>query len=343
MNKLRTPSMHATTQSPHSFSRNSNCLRRAFSLLELLTVIAIVGALIAILIPGLTASREQAKAARCSASMKNIGYATMTYAADNRELLPPAAIDWHPSQVEFMRRTGTHYCDLPVNYGWAELLYEHMYPGAVVADVEEFAPGMWSNFPAQRNYKDKYGKVFNCPSAVNQESHAGHFRIYLPGWVSSALVLDEESRVERYKKLRIWGDSMRTTDLKPKAVLMGDAAEDSRSGDYEGMPLSVSCDSPRSCPSVWETSWINVFWVPNDVIVGGANPAVDLCGESGSSARFSHRHRDGANFLFGDLHVERSTELRHQLSCDFDLNGVPDAPSALSSKISGCEPRNDRP
>jgi len=62
--------------------------RSAFTLIELLTVIAIIGVLAAILIPVVGKIRESARAAQCVSNLRSIGQAVFTYAGDNRDTLP---------------------------------------------------------------------------------------------------------------------------------------------------------------------------------------------------------------------------------------------------------------
>lgn len=61
----------------------------AFTLLELLTVIAILGMLMSILIPSLSAARRHAKANVCLSNLKGIGTGFVVYLNENEDQFPP--------------------------------------------------------------------------------------------------------------------------------------------------------------------------------------------------------------------------------------------------------------
>ena len=63
-----------------------------FTLIELLVVIAIIALLLAILMPALQRVKDQAKATRCLANLKQIGLAMHAYAGDYDYLLPLAEL-----------------------------------------------------------------------------------------------------------------------------------------------------------------------------------------------------------------------------------------------------------
>ncbi|MCG3126988.1 MAG: hypothetical protein CHACPFDD_01844 [Phycisphaerae bacterium] len=67
--------------------------RRAFTLIELLVVVAIIAVLISILLPSLSAAREQAKESVCKSGMRQLGIAFVSYSADNRDFLCSGAFD----------------------------------------------------------------------------------------------------------------------------------------------------------------------------------------------------------------------------------------------------------
>ena len=66
---------------------------KGFTLIELLVVIAIIAILAAILFPVFQKVRENARAAKCSSNLKQLGIATIQYQQDYDESYPDG---WHP-------------------------------------------------------------------------------------------------------------------------------------------------------------------------------------------------------------------------------------------------------
>jgi len=64
--------------------------RRAFSIIELLVVIGIIGLLVALLLPTLRSARRQSQVITCKAQLQNIGAAFHMYLNENDGWYPPA-------------------------------------------------------------------------------------------------------------------------------------------------------------------------------------------------------------------------------------------------------------
>ncbi|MFK7817268.1 MAG: DUF1559 domain-containing protein [Planctomycetaceae bacterium] len=81
-------------------------IRRGFSVIELLVTIAVIGLLMALIVPAVQAARESARATQCKNNLKQIGLAINSFESQHR-FLPPS-------------RTYDHYTT------WAFVILPHM-------------------------------------------------------------------------------------------------------------------------------------------------------------------------------------------------------------------------
>src|SRR3954469_12724573 len=63
--------------------------RRAFTLVELLVVIGVIGILLGLLMPALTRARAQANSVRCKSNLRTLGQMLVIYENDNKGYLYP--------------------------------------------------------------------------------------------------------------------------------------------------------------------------------------------------------------------------------------------------------------
>lgn len=82
--------------------------RRAFTLVELLVVIGIIGLLISILLPTLNRVRAAGNSVKCQSNLRQIGVALRLYAGNNGDLLPPGFVSTTPNGQP-LPGGGTHW------------------------------------------------------------------------------------------------------------------------------------------------------------------------------------------------------------------------------------------
>jgi general secretion pathway protein G len=76
-------------------SRFSAGFRRAFTLVELLVVVAIVAILAALLLPAISRMGDNAKTAQSASNLRQLGAAAILFAGDNNGSLPSPREDWN--------------------------------------------------------------------------------------------------------------------------------------------------------------------------------------------------------------------------------------------------------
>lgn len=70
--------------------------KKAFTLLEVLVVVAIIGVLAALLLPVISSARQSADSARCASNLSSLGKALMLYTTENNGQIPA----WQTDLVE---------------------------------------------------------------------------------------------------------------------------------------------------------------------------------------------------------------------------------------------------
>ncbi len=91
--------------------------RSGFTLVELLTVIAVIGVLVAILIPVVGRARSAARDASCVSNLRQLAQASLLFASENKGVLPPPQPrpeDW--PGMTFFNQTNPRWYDLVIPY-----------------------------------------------------------------------------------------------------------------------------------------------------------------------------------------------------------------------------------
>ena len=158
-----------TLSGPGSDFRKSEGLyekRGAFTLVELLVVVAIIALLVSILLPPLGKAKEQAKIVICLLNLKGLGLGFAQYAAENNDWYPPGSgwggdpPIWDFSMVKYYENKGLLHCpadNLERTYGSNP--QEH-YPRsyAINIDVTWMGPSVYG-----KNYDPPYNGRANFP------------------------------------------------------------------------------------------------------------------------------------------------------------------------------------
>ncbi|MBQ2822751.1 MAG: DUF1559 domain-containing protein [Thermoguttaceae bacterium] len=170
---------------------------KAFTLVELLVVVAIIGMLIGILTPAVNMVREAGRKAQCLNNQKQLTLAFLNYSTAHNGVLP-----------------ASYYLN-PVQQGWTIDLLPHL-------DAETFM----NDWDVESNYFDgnnknllmRYFGIFHCPStpdarrmAVVKKDFKGN-SIDVKGCVSDYYVHSGGVHVRAYGKDAVWRNPLGTNE-----------------------------------------------------------------------------------------------------------------------------------
>jgi prepilin-type N-terminal cleavage/methylation domain-containing protein len=133
---------------------------RAFTLVELLIVIAAISVLMAISLPCFRLAREQARLVRCMANLRDIGHQIYLYSQDYQDRLVPGdwAISWHAWGPTVEYPPGIPRPD--------DAVYQRVNLGHLLRSRD---------LPSDRNH------VFFCPSAKGPDGE-DPYAVFKRGW-----------------------------------------------------------------------------------------------------------------------------------------------------------------
>jgi len=141
--------------------RPAGLFRCAFTLVELLVVMAIIAILAALLLPVLARAKEKAKATKVHAELYGLGLALHMYSDDHDGQLPPVRVNCNTDLAD-------HWCQFPV-----ELAEQGYLP-------KGDRPGMAANMEDVFNPSHTYKYAAPGPQLLN-DSPGGDFKLWVPG------------------------------------------------------------------------------------------------------------------------------------------------------------------
>lgn len=255
--------------------------RSGFTILELLVVITIVGSLMGVILPAVSAAREAARRTQCVSQMRQIGVALHAYHESHRSL--PAGCQW-----EWTRQSA---------YGWIvpllPLIDQSSIYGSLNRDRSVFDPvnatGRTSRLP-----------MLVCPSDISEPTFMYYHdaETLAPG--------TPLFRISTASYVGVFGTVEPEEDIPESPVPADGAFPDSCSLRFSSFQrgLSNSLFVGERTMHRLPSTWVGFDVRADDAlcrVVGMAKttPNCEVCDE----CEFSSRHHGGAMFLFGEGRV----------------------------------------
>ena len=279
--------------------------RTAFTILELLTVIAIIGLLVAIIVPSLQRARGAAKANVCISKLKGLGLAFSVYLNENRDTFPPYRL--RKGDPSLPDGAANEYVNEVNNLSPRWHWFLELDSGPVIDDRpfrrlgEPWGDGGLSRGqnPEDRSGTTMTNPIFECP-ALDQEEFAKDIRNGSYGYNYQYLGnTRQDSDPKRWDNFPV---ALHRIKSPSQTVLIAD----SRGGGYPHGKHSYALDPPRLGTEVGARRF-----GPNATDVGGGlDPAVFLF------SPVEMRHSGKGNVAFIDNHADAmtATQLGYELT-----------------------------
>ena len=154
-----------------AFARGTGQRGSGFTLVELLVVVAIIGMLIALLLPAVQLARDASRRASCSNNFRQIGTATHNY-LDIHSAFPPGGVSEDPC------------CKSPSFTTWTIQILPFLDQMSV---YERYSQGEANESRANRFVRESFIPAYSCPSDISRkklerpDSGPGRDLFYMPG------------------------------------------------------------------------------------------------------------------------------------------------------------------
>lgn len=244
--------------------------RRAFTLLEVLVAIGVIGVLIAILIPSLSSARNQSRSTVCQTNLRTLGQGWGMYSDENHDIMVPGRLPRH-YDGGFSNEANHYTVSTGVKYRprWPVLMQPYVGAPALEKPL---------TYRDRQNY---HSPVYVCPSASDwtDERNAAYgynYQFLGSHRVSSDKLrkLAQRSRIRNTGKTVVIADSMGSAASFPSRERLpyeNSTREERRRGNYgwlidpprleSGSSRAGGPGSKRSAPDPRHRDRVNVVFV----------------------------------------------------------------------------------
>jgi prepilin-type processing-associated H-X9-DG protein/prepilin-type N-terminal cleavage/methylation domain-containing protein len=265
---------------------------RAFSLVELLVVIGVIGVLVGILLPALAAARRSAQSVKCLNNLRQVATGAMIHASRHKGFYPLAGhlqtAGAGPQDLSDPERVRYTYYEPPI--GRPFLASFHGAVGAVFGNRGGLDPFQFNAQVAAENDPEGFLRMFYCPSDLSRPEEMTYAWVYYAddgsGWyLRQSYVVNEAFLGWDDSTNRRRGNINRIS--RPSEVFL---AMDGRPG---GTSRGEGSMSFATVINKWPTGPVTL-----------AN-ALEGHARAGDPENFDHkRHRERVNICFLDGHAE---------------------------------------
>jgi prepilin-type N-terminal cleavage/methylation domain-containing protein/prepilin-type processing-associated H-X9-DG protein len=274
---------------------------RAFTLVELLVVIALIGILVALLMPAVQYSRETSRRAHCQNNLKQIGVGLLLK-HDAQRAFPAGWVG-----IEGAR----HDVGTGPGWGWAALMLPQIEQSSLAEALD-----LHSSFMHEKNAiaRDTVLPVFRCPSDVSKPrfellSKTGNSLGDFPK--SNYAANFGGGRIQLCASLN--GTGRQCTGEPYEGVFYHNSCVNLSDLAMKGTSKTVLVGERHSTPLAKQApvaTWVGALWEAEgdfQRVLGSAMHEMTYNKTGTATVEFldySSRHGDGAYFVFADGHVE---------------------------------------
>lgn len=244
--------------------------RAAFTLVELLVVITVIGILVALTLPAVQQARAAARRAQCLNHLHQLGLALHNY-HDTHRILPPGAIVIGPS--------------LPVvfsGWGWGAMILPMTDQAPLYAQIDF---SLWTAEGSNEGLLSQGVSVWRCPSDSTSDTIPVNVGSHPTTQVSTGNYCGVTGMLSPLSAVRF----SHATDGLSQTLLLGERVN---------QPVA-----PGNPP--FTSGWPGLIskqdeYVFNSMPYTAAIAANPINSHLGGTQNFSSRHTGGAQFVFGD-------------------------------------------